>query len=940
MHHFSRLMLLSISFVTLVSFNVVAADDFTKQVEKISASSDKVTVNSQLRSLLNKPSTKPLQQLEILSIIGANYHSLADFDNAIATYESYLLIAKHNNLITQQADAHKIIGVFNYYKGEYKLALKGYQLALDHYLTTSELIKQADLYNNIGLVYSDLGDVTKSLASYKLAQSIYQIHGDEYDKIDIHYNISGIFLELGRYDAAIEIIKNVIEKRLELQDIKGSWDAKSNLGIAYKDSGQYQLAEQTTLAALNYYIEQADQYSKVSQLNNLSSIYIHMGKFEQANIYIKQCLDLAEKINNIRAYSGCLSEQATYLYSIGKIDESLISLEKANEIIDEINYATLKHSNLALAALLLADQKKPDLAVAKIIKFERDLNKAANDKLNVELALYESEQKAYQIKQLQQEKILQSIKLEKNKTEQYIAMLTVSLILLFVFIFYRRNKELNTKRLLSQQVKERTSELEHTSAKLTDANKVKSQFLANMSHEIRTPLTSIIGQSEAIVKGEITSSNITDEVQIIHANSLHLLQLVNDILDLSKIEANKFELDIEPKDLNLIIKELNNIFQEHAIKKGLTFIITHSLSMPYIINVDSLRLTQILINFCSNAIKFTEQGSVELSITAQQGLLTFKVNDTGIGMNNTQVKQVFDCFTQADSSISRRFGGTGLGLFLCGQLADQMNAEIEVESTSGLGSSFSLILNQVEIDIPKMAEVVAAIEFADETNSHFKGKVLLADDHDDNRRLIARFLSSLGLDVKQASNGKEAVSLCLSYQPDVILLDIQMPEMDGIEVLAKLKQLGCDKPTYALTANAMAHEVKLYLKLGFTGHLQKPVVRQDFIKVMSHHFALNDAEPVLQQRVSNVDLSDLALDFKNSLTAESKSIQASLDNQDFEQLLQQAHRLGGAAGMFGFDKLGKLAIQLELSIKKQNKVDAVKLTQSLLAELSTIQLAK
>jgi len=470
---------------------------------------------------------------------------------------------------------------------------------------------------------------------------------------------------------------------------------------------------------------------------------------------------------------------------------------------------------------------------------------------------------------------------------------------------------------------------------------IKSQFLANMSHEIRTPLTAVLGQAEAIIHGDFDDVSIVKEVEVIHSNSLHLLQLINDILDLSKIEANKFELENRQQNLHEIVDKLNDIFTEQAQRKNLSFTITHHLPSPFIIDVDGLRLKQILINLCSNAIKFTSEGWVSLDIAIINKTLLFTVTDTGIGMNSEQMAKVFNIFTQGDNSISRRFSGSGLGLFLSEQLAKVMSGNITVSSQLNHGSTFVLklpfgeiyhALESVENNENKLAIAIP--------NKRYSGKILLADDHDDNRRLIARLLTGLGLEVIEASNGIEAVELCIEHQPTLTLMDIQMPRMDGIQALEKLRKLGCNHPIYALTANAMSHEISQYLALGFAGHLKKPIERETFLATIAQHYSeVNRSEisDSSEQMDGNLDITDLVQSFVDNLSQDTQELLRYSDSHDNENLARTAHKIAGAAKMFGFAELSQSAIELESAIKKQNIASIEDLTHCLLDEITLVQ---
>jgi signal transduction histidine kinase/ligand-binding sensor domain-containing protein/CheY-like chemotaxis protein len=499
------------------------------------------------------------------------------------------------------------------------------------------------------------------------------------------------------------------------------------------------------------------------------------------------------------------------------------------------------------------------------------------------------------------------------------------LLLLAVYYYIHRQKQSVLK--LERQVAEKTASIALKSDKLEAANKVKSQFLANMSHEIRTPLTTVIGQAEAIICHDIDQADIYREVEVIHDNGLHLLALVNDILDLTKIEENKFELELQIQDLHELIDNLSRMFSAEARNKGLSFQISKQLPEPLFVDIDGLRVKQILINLCSNAIKFTQQGHITLNVSIDHNELSFVITDTGIGMLAEQTQQIFESFTQADASISRRFGGTGLGLSLSNELAKLMNGKITVESEYGQGSQFTFSLpvaNLSEINNSSNPHKNYDLSMPEQL---FSGSILLAEDHFENRRLIARLLKKLGLKVITAGDGLEAIELYAKHHPDAILLDIQMPKVDGIQAYKSLRELGCHQPIIALTANAMSHEISVYEDLGFNGILKKPLNRQELVATITKYFKTQspDVKAQADQALSKVDMSDLVLKFKTSLKAEYQQLDVHMQNRDLEKVAAQAHGIVGAAQLFGFKKLTELAAKLENSIKNDEleQVDAI-----------------
>ena len=369
------------------------------------------------------------------------------------------------------------------------------------------------------------------------------------------------------------------------------------------------------------------------------------------------------------------------------------------------------------------------------------------------------------------------------------------------------------------------------------ANRARDEFLASMSHELRTPLTSIIGNSELLSDCE-NDSEKQKIIRSIESAGRFQLALVNDILDMSKIDSGKFSIDKTPYDLTALIDEITHIFAVRAQDAGLDLQVTVKQKPQFQLIGDSRRVGQILINLLGNAIKFTEKGGIQLTIwnTGQQ--LNFSVADTGIGINTEVLDRLFGRFEQADASISRRFGGTGLGLYISESLAHLMGGAIHVTSTVGQGSTFQLTLPYKVSNLP-----VASSSAMNATNSNspreLKGTVLIAEDTPELQLLERRILQSMGdLEVLVASNGAEAIQLTEENTIDLILMDMQMPVMDGIEATQKLKTGGYKPPIIALTANVMQKHRDAFFSAGCDDFLSKPINREE-LRVILNQYLLN-----------------------------------------------------------------------------------------------------
>jgi len=380
-----------------------------------------------------------------------------------------------------------------------------------------------------------------------------------------------------------------------------------------------------------------------------------------------------------------------------------------------------------------------------------------------------------------------------------------------------------------------------------EASRVKTQFLANMSHEIRTPMAAILGFTDLIAehfKDQAQCEEVSEAFDTVQRNGDHLLRLINDILDLSRLEVSEVQVErrlCSPDDL---VAEIVRILSSRAREKGIELSVDRSPDAPRVLPTDPMRFRQIVLNIVENAIKFTTSGSVRIRLQAGRldsgTALTVEVRDTGVGMSEDQLEKVFDPFVQADSSFTRRFGGTGLGLAISRRLALRLGGRLTATSALGEGSVFSLTLPAL-VEQDAAGERGATHERSQATNSvladpvrtraaprSLHGRILLAEDGLDNQRLLTLLLRKAGAEVDLAENGRVAVELALRAQDqgrayDLILMDMQMPEVDGYQATAQLRAAGYASPIVALTAHAMAGDSDRCLQAGCDAYLSKPI---------------------------------------------------------------------------------------------------------------------
>ncbi|TWT41203.1 Sensory/regulatory protein RpfC [Phycisphaerae bacterium RAS1] len=394
---------------------------------------------------------------------------------------------------------------------------------------------------------------------------------------------------------------------------------------------------------------------------------------------------------------------------------------------------------------------------------------------------------------------------------------------------------------IEQRVAERTVEL-------VRANRAKTDFLANMSHEIRTPMTAIVGFSEQLLDASLPEAERREAADILRRNGEHLLQLINNILDLSKIDAGEMRIERLVCHPRQIIDDVHRLFADRARARALNFRAECDEAVPTCVLTDPTRLRQILINLAANAVKFTEHGDVRLKARFVPGgagadaRMEFQISDTGIGMSDEQLARIFQPFTQADESMSRRFGGTGLGLTICRRLARALGGDVVVQSRLGEGSTFTVTIDAEPCEQPAQPEPPphaagrqGGAPTAVPGPSALQGRrILVAEDGVDNQRLIAAMLRKAGAEVVLVENGQAAidaanVATSTNAPFDTILMDMQMPIMDGYTATAMLRSRGYERRIVALTAHAMAGDEQRCLDAGCDAYLTKPIDRKKLV---------------------------------------------------------------------------------------------------------------
>lgn len=471
------------------------------------------------------------------------------------------------------------------------------------------------------------------------------------------------------------------------------------------------------------------------------------------------------------------------------------------------------------------------------------------------------------------------------------------------------------------------SELVEASKNAESANLSKSQFLANMTHELRTPMIGVLGSTDLL-----SHTSLSPE-QCLHLDTIRecgeqLLNIINDILDLSKIDLGMDTLKPLPVNLARIVEKTTSMLENPLQAKGLRMNTDIDPSLPPLLLLDEQKFRQILVNLLVNAIKFTASGQIDIKAVKetdvrQEDWLLVSVQDTGIGIPEDKLDSIFDCFTQADSSSCREYGGAGLGLYICERLVRLMSGEIRATSQEGQGTTFAL---RIPLRIPDLADEGIHLQppntngFDEVLNNGFLPiQILLVEDNELNQKLIIQMLLSYGFEVEFVNNGLECLHILEQRNFKLILMDMQMPIMDGYEA-TRIIRANCawdHIPVIAITANAMSGDREKCLDCGCASYLAKPFKAAELVQEIKSVLQTAFVQKTNNDPLSKQLIADLMPEFLSTLEEMLKDLEYSIQNRDMNAIIHQSHAIKGTAGMYGFVQISEIAALMEQACRDQ-----------------------
>ncbi|MFZ5608323.1 MAG: ATP-binding protein [Pseudomonadota bacterium] len=721
---------------------------------------------------------------------------------------------------------------------------------------------RAELHGAYGMVHEVRGDLAAAFVEYQQAYEYWQQAQEPARVTDMLVSMAGLYLESGEVESAIRYYRDALEASKDDPSTPSLVRILNNLGYAYTLSGAPETALEYLTKAREQAITEGSRMKIAYATENIGEAYLLADRLDEAEGYLLTGLAEAESMGLSTLASSAQFHLGRLELARGNDALALTYATRAETIATQSNDIPRRRDNNLLLSQIYRRRGDADNALKHLdlhLEFKERVNSLnTKRKLSLLEAQFSLSQKEKEIELLRRNDEINLLRLNRAQTFKNgaIAGGVILTLVVLVLIFTLRQMAAANRRS-----EERAQELLETKRNLEKANSIKSDILAMTSHEVRTPLNGIMGMAQILLRSDLDPDQKL-YAETIYSSGANLVAILNDILDLSKIEAGRLEIRKEAFPVAALSEALTRLWQGRAQDKGLDFSIEVDPALPPCLMGDPQRLQQVLSNLVSNAIKFTKAGSIVIRLreetrTAERLQLSCEVEDSGIGIAANLHERIFEPFLQVDAGASRSYDGTGLGLAICRQLCQLMGGTIGVRSTPGKGSTFWFAV-PCDIHCEEMQPEAADDSAAPPALLAMpQARILVAEDNPLNQMVIKQLLAFPNLDVSFVADGRQAVEQAREGTFDLILMDIRMPVMDGkaaTQAIRRLPGKAARVPIIALTADAMEDDRRKALGAGFDDYVTKPIDEDILIAVIAKHLSVaapdgsGQASPYLSAR--------------------------------------------------------------------------------------------
>lgn len=816
----------------------------------VNVSFSQVDVDSLMRDLQSKTNGEKIDSsaLNTLEKLAEYYHQ----DDPIKTLEysnKYLITARNYNDKKSIAHAYHYLG--DYYRDE-GLPI----IAIDYYFSSMYIYEELNFPGAVAYTNIDVGNIYFDLGKHDIAKQYYEKVISMPDEKDVIIAKAVALNNIGLIYRDAKDYTNALKKFEEALEIRRKADDKNLIAHSYNYIASIYTSLKNFDEAEKYYNRSLQLYKEINYYSDMGKVMMNIGKLyfeksekEKSLGYRNDAVKLFLDKNKLFAAAEAMTDLAEFHKSDGNISEALNHSFRAYKIATENKYTSVRQQSLKLLSdlYLISNNLQEAYNYLKIFDDLKDsiAQREAQRKLvNLEFS-NEFQRRDREMSSMKSENQLKQLTIEnQSRKNTFLLIITTAIFVLLVVIFFAFRLQRKSLKILQDRNKvidENNKKIEISMKMLEDAKeeaeknaRIKSEFLSIMSHELRTPMNAVLGMTQVIME-ENPRKDQLENLETIKISAQNLLDIINDILDYNRLESGKIFLEHKDFSLKNLMAKLFRIFSYSMKQKGLTLNYNYDSSLGESFIGDEIRLGEIITNLIGNAIKFTDSGAITVDIKKignkpNTSLIRFSVKDTGIGISQQNITNIFDSFTQEKTDTTRKYGGTGLGLSIVKKLLELMSGRIFVESKVGEGSKFYFEI-ELENSDKKFEQVIKEPESA--PNKINLSKILIVEDNTVNQLVMKKMLKNTGIEIDIADNGKIGFEKVLQNKYDLVFMDLLMPEMDGYEATREIRNFNKDIPIVALTADVMKGVEAKTKEAGMNNYLTKPVKKDELLKILS-----------------------------------------------------------------------------------------------------------